>query len=253
VGLVVDVHHLMHAADLGATLDALAAEVADGGVLVCEFFHVLPMVARTLIDTVRHAHFTYPSLDTATRLLGARGLTVTRATEVPSYGGSVRIVARRTSGQHAVDASVGLLIERERAAGVTTVDGLTAFGRRGASRAAAVADRLDRWRADGRRVAAYGAPSKAPVLAAVAHLDVQLVPYTVDLSPAKHGRRLAGTQIPIRAVEELVADRPDVVLLFGWDLAEEIRSGLRARRYDDGWDPVLHVPLPNPHELRLGP
>jgi hypothetical protein len=222
-------------------------------VLVCEFFHVLPMVEGALIDTVRHAHFTYLSVDTAVRLLADRGLTVTRATEVPAYGGTVRVVARPTRERPIVDPSVGLLVAQERAAGVTTVQGLTAFGRRGLSRAAAVANRLDRWRADGRRVGAYGAPSKAPVLAAVAKLDAELVPYTVDLSSAKHGCRIAGTRIPIRAVEDLVADRPDVVLLFGWDLADEIRSGLRQRRSDEDWDPVLHVPLPDPHELRLGP
>lgn len=252
VGLVADVHALMHAPDLGATLDHLVTEVAPGGVLVAEFFHVLPMVERTLVDTVRHAHFTYLSVDTAARLLADRGLTVTSATEVPSYGGSVRVIARHTRESPLVDPSVAGIVERERAAGVTTVDGVRAFGERAAARAAVVARRVAAWRDNGCRVAAYGAPSKAPVLAAVARLD-GLVPYTVDLSPAKHGRRIPGTRIAIRPVDELVADRPDVVLVFTWDLVDEVRAGLAARRTDDGWDPVLYTPLPEPRELRLLP
>ena len=252
VGLVADVHGLMHASDLGVALDELAAEVAPGGALVAEFFHVLPMVEGTLVDTVRHAHFTYLSVDTAARLLADRGLTVTSATEVPSYGGSVRITARHKAEGPAVDPSVNRLVTRERAAGVTTVEGIRAFGERVADRAGEVSRRVAAWRDKGCRVAAYGAPSKAPVLAAVAGLD-GLVPYTVDLSAAKHGRRIPGTHIPIRPVEHLIADRPDVVLLFTWDLAEEIRSGLGARRTDDGWDPVLFAPLPEPRELQLVP
>jgi hypothetical protein len=135
---------------------------------------------------------------------------------------------------------------------VTTVTGVRAFGQRAAERAGEVARRVTGWRSNGCRVAAYGAPSKAPVLAAMAGLD-GLVSYTVDLSTAKHGRRIPGTRIPIRPVEDLVADRPDVVLLFTWDLADEVRAGLLKRRLDDGWDPVLYTPLPEPRELRLVP
>jgi hypothetical protein len=249
--LVADVHGLMHAPDLGAALDDRAAEVASGGALVAEFFHVRPLVEHTLVDTVRHAHFTYLSVETAARLLATRGLTVTHAVEVPSYGGSARITARRTDERPTVDASVARLVARERAAGVTTVEGVRAFGDRAAERVRELATRLTAWQEGGCRVAAYGAPSKAPVLAAVAGLD-GLVRYTVDLSTAKHGRRIPGTRIPIRPIEDLLADRPDVVLLFTWDLAEEVRAGLRDRRTDDSWNPVLLAPLPEPRELRLG-
>ena len=101
-------------------------------------------------------------------------------------------------------------------------------------------------RDQGRTVAGYGAPSKAPVLVSLAGVDDDLLPYTVDLSPAKQGCRLPGTRIPILSPDELLARRPDEVVVLTWDIAEEIVHQLSRSTEGTGWQPKLFVPLPAP-------
>jgi hypothetical protein len=250
--LVVDVHHLMHAEDLDAVLAEHAARVDRGGRLVLEFFHVLPVVERTLIDTIRHGHFTYLSVLTARALLARHGLVVTRAALVDVYGGSVRLTAARADEDPDVDPGVEEAVERERAAGLDGTEAFAELGERGRRTARHFRTQLEQWRAAGERVAAYGAPSKAAVLLALAGVDGQLLPYTVDLSPAKHGCRVPGAGIPIRPVEHLLEDRPDHVVVLTWDIAEEVARQLARAGEEAGWAPALWAPLPEPHDVEVG-
>jgi hypothetical protein len=98
-------------------------------------------------------------------------------------------------------------------------------------------------------VAGYGAPSKAAVLLALARVDRALLPYTVDLSPAKDACRVPGAGVPIHSVEHLLADRPDDVVILTWDIADEVVAQLRRMSVETGWAPKLHVPLPVAREF----
>jgi hypothetical protein len=93
-------------------------------------------------------------------------------------------------------------------------------------------------------VAGYGAPSKAPVLLALASIDESLLPYTVDLSPEKEGRRLPATKIPIFLPEELIRRKPQEVVVLTWDIVDEVAAQLAAAAAGTDWRPRFYVPLP---------
>jgi hypothetical protein len=250
--LVVDVHHLMHEEDTNAVIARHARRLAEGGRLVCEFFHLLPLVRDALVDTVRHGHFVYLSLLAAQPLFARNGLTITRAGMVDVYGGSLRVTAVRAEEAPDIDPSVALVLAAEREAGLDRLATLAALGTRGVRVTEEFRRRLERLSGLGRRVAAYGAPSKAAVLLALSKIDQTLLPYTVDLSPAKEGCRVPGAGVPIHSVDHLVADRPDDVVILTWDLADEIVEQLRRMSAGSGWKPRFHVPLPVPRELGFG-
>jgi hypothetical protein len=93
-------------------------------------------------------------------------------------------------------------------------------------------DYLTRAKAARRRVAAYGAAAKGNTLLNYCGIGPGLIDYVVDRNPAKQGRLLPGSRIPVRPVEALEADRPDEVLILPWNIREEIVSqlaGLRAK------------------------
>jgi hypothetical protein len=68
----------------------------------------------------------------------------------------------------------------------------------------------------------------------------------VDLSAEKQGRRLPVTAIPIGSPQDLVAADPDDVLIFTWDIADEIRSYLSGLGIGEV---QYYVPLPVPTRL----
>jgi hypothetical protein len=244
--LVVDLHGLMHEADLDAAVAAHAARVEHGGRLVCEFYYLGALVENSLIDTIRHGHFSYLSLVAATRAFRRNGLVAYKAERVSTFGGSLRTFVRRAQDGAEADASIDELLEAESRAGLDRESAVAALAERGRVAAAAFREHLVSAAGRGISIAGYGAPSKAAVLMSLADVDASLLPYTVDLAPAKHGCRIPGAHVPIRPVEDLIVAEPDEVIVLTWDIATEVITQLRLMTQDTEWSPRFWVPLPQP-------
>ncbi|TCC23704.1 hypothetical protein E0H58_18275 [Kribbella speibonae] len=243
--LVIDVHGIVHEPQYGDSLRLRAQRLAPGGLLVMEFHHLLPLFIGNQFDTIRHGHWAYVSLRALRNLVALHGLAVESVKQVDMFGGSLMVMLRHTADAKP-DASVDVVLEDEDAAGIADEVQLGSLQEAAWHAAGALHDELARHKAAGRTVVGYGAPSKAPVLLDLSKVTTDLLPFTVDLAPGKHGRRIpGGCMVPIRPVEDLKAARPDVVLVLTWDIADEIIAQLEA---DGGWGTTYLVPLPEPHE-----
>ena len=78
----------------------------------------------------------------------------------------------------------------------------------------------------GRRVAGYGAAAKGNTLLNYCGVKPTLLPYVVDANPAKQGRYLPGSRIPVVPRERLAVDCPDYVVVLPWNLSQEIEAEL---------------------------
>ncbi|HEY1413382.1 MAG TPA: methyltransferase C-terminal domain-containing protein, partial [Rhodopila sp.] len=70
-----------------------------------------------------------------------------------------------------------------------------------------------------------------------------IIDYAVDRSPFKQGMFLPGTRIPIRSPDYMRTDKPDVVLILPWNLADEVQEQLSYVR-DHGGRFITAIPYP---------
>jgi SAM-dependent methyltransferase len=239
---------LAHVPDLNDFVRGIYAVLEPDGVATLEFPHLLRLLEEGQFDTIYHEHFSYFSLGTVVRVFAAHGLEVFDTDELPTHGGSLRVYARRARPAEASPgrrhgggdawargaqpgegaARVEALLERECRAGLESAAAYRAFG----ARARAVRDELVVFlraaRSDGARVLGYGAPAKGNTLLCWSQVGPDLLPFTVDRSPHKQGRFLPGSRIPVRAPDDLLAARPDYVLILPWNLRDEIVAQMRA-------------------------
>jgi hypothetical protein len=78
----------------------------------------------------------------------------------------------------------------------------------------------------GSSVAGYGAPGKGNTLLNYSGIRTDLLDYTVDRNPYKHGRFLPGTHIPIFDPQRLAETKPEFILILPWNLRNEIAGQL---------------------------
>ncbi|MFE6861317.1 methyltransferase domain-containing protein [Nocardia sp. NPDC057668] len=243
--VVVDCFGIMHEPDQRAAFARRAAALAPDGVLLLQFHALHAIVAQGQWNALRHGHFAYYSLAALTRLLADAGLRVVTAWEFDLYGGTVLVAAvrdpatapgpgrpmpgRALPDHLAPDRAVTTLLETE--AGVlATASGAPdlAAVRTLQTAADAQANALRRWleheKAAGRTVYAYGAASRAVALLYLAGVSRALLCAVADASPGKQGRRMPGTDVPIITPAELLAARPDRILLTLPDLVQEVRA-----------------------------
>ena len=77
-------------------------------------------------------------------------------------------------------------------------------------------------KSEGFKIAGYGAAAKASTLINYAGVKADLITMIADKNPAKIGRYMPSSLIPIVDVEELVNFDPDYVLIFAWNIKDEI-------------------------------
>ena len=109
---------------------------------------------------------------------------------------------------------------------------------------------LIEWREAGLSVAGYGAPGKANTFLNYCGIGPDLLPFTVDRNPYKHGRFTPGMRIPIHPPERIEAVRPDIVWILAWNLEREIAAQLA---HVADWGGRLFVAIPEPHLLDPAP
>ena len=232
---------LAHVPDINDFVAGFAVLLASDGVATFEFPHLLVLLRDGLYDTIYHEHYSYLSLGTVQTIFAANGLRVVDVEEIPTHGGSLRVHAVRTDNDRPVAPTVPAMVERESAAGLFSQDGYAELQ--------SLADRTRSWLRDtlahereaGRVVAGYGAAAKGTTLLNHAGLNRGDIAYVVDRNPAKQGRQMPGTGVPIHAEDRLDVDRPDLILLLPWNLSAEVADQLS---YARAWGARFAVPLP---------
>ena len=233
---------LAHVPDINDFVGGFAKLLKPNGVSTFEFPHVLQLVTHGQFDTIYHEHFSYLSLLAVERIFMTNGLSVFDVESLPTHGGSLRVFAQRSdAGQYAETESLQAMRKTEADAGM---DG-TAFYAGIQGRAETIKDDLIQFlietRRAGKKVGAYGAAAKGNTLMNFAGIRPDLVPYVVDLNPAKAGKFMPGSRIPIVGEDHLLADKPDYILILPWNLKNELMAQLACAR-DWGGQFVVAVP-----------
>jgi len=227
VDLVAANNVLAHVPDINDFVAGFTRLLKPLGVATFEFPHLLQMIQHSQFDTAYHEHYSYLSLTAVQRVFAANGLCVFDVEEHPTHGGSLRVFAqRRDSGQHLRTPAVARLIERETAAGLTSSDAYAGFQAR-AQRVKNdfLAFLIEAQRA-GKRVAAYGAAAKGNTLMNFAGVRPDLLSFVVDRNPAKQGKHMPGSRIPIVAEDRLRKDKPEHIVILPWNLKDEVMAQL---------------------------
>ncbi len=230
-----------HVPDIRGFAAGLRALVKDDGLVTLEFPHLLRLIERRQYDTIYHEHYSYLSLLTASRALATAGLRVVDVDELATHGGSLRVYAAPDESAGEPSLRVKEVLDEEERGGLHTLAGHAGFSRAVMKiKRDLLAFLLDA-AADGRTVAAYGAPGKGNTLLNHCGIRSDLVAYTVDRSPHKQGMFLPGTHIPIHAPERIAETKPDYVLVLPWNLRDEISEQLS---YVRSWGGRLVFPIP---------
>ena len=213
---------LAHVADLNGFVAGIAAVLAETGVAVIEVPYLGEMVPRLEFDTIYHEHLCYFSFTAVERLFSRHGLTAVDVEQIPLHGGSLQLRFAPAEAGGTPSPRVAALLAREEALGMT-----------GRGYYQDLAPRVRRWRgqfrafldelkAQGQRLAAYGAAAKGATLLNYAGVGAEVIDFVADRSTVKQGQLMPGVHLPIRPPSALVEHRPDAVVLLTWNFAEEI-------------------------------
>ena len=231
---------LAHVPNINDFVKGFTTLLKPDGVATFEFPHLLNLVEQFQFDTIYHEHYSYLSLRSVQTIFEANGLMVFDVEDLRSHGGSLRIYAQRLDrGRHPVSGAVAALQKREEMAGIATLRFYAGLQHKAEEIKTSFIAFLIEAKQQGKSVAAYGAAAKGNTMINFAGIRTDMLPYVVDKNPAKQGKYLPGSRIPISNEDRLKTERPDYVIILPWNLKSEIISQLDYVRQWNGQFVVL--------------
>ncbi len=192
----------------------------DGGNIALEFYYFEAIISNNAFDQIYHEHISYFNLTTFMKLIQKIGLEIFHVELVPSQGGSLRVFLS-LPGKHSVDKTVSDILSREGSHEEIRTR-YKKFAISSLQRADAIKTILKSKLKEGKVIAGYGASAKATVLTNYLNLSSNVIRAIVDLSSTKQGKFIPGTAIPVVPPEDLIEVDPDVVVIFSWNIANEV-------------------------------
>lgn len=237
---------LAHVPDINDFVAGFAVLLKPHGVATFEFPHLLQLVQQCQFDTIYHEHFSYLSLTAVLGIFAANGLTVFDVQALNTHGGSLRVFARRTDGAagpfaEPVHERVVKMLTLEQNAGLKQLGFYSDFQSQALRIKRELLLFLLNAQAKGKKTAAYGAAAKGNTLLNFAGIRPDLLPYVVDKNPAKQGKFMPGSRIPVVEEARLKVDKPDFIVILPWNLRHEVMQQLA---YADKWGAQFVTAVP---------
>ena len=232
---------LAHVPDINDFVMGLKKALKSDGVITMEFPHLLNLIEQNQFDTIYHEHFSYLSLLTTITIFKFHGLNIYDVEELPTHGGSLRIFATHSESDKKATDNVAFVLEKERIANMHLLVGYKGFQLKANSIKYEFLGFLLKVKSEQKKVIAYGAAAKGNTLLNYCGIKNDLIDFVVDRAPLKTGRFLPGSHIPIVSEEEITRLKPDYIVIFPWNIKEEVMKQLNYVR-EWGCEFIVVVP-----------
>jgi hypothetical protein len=226
--LVLGNNVLAHVPNINDFVGGLKTVLKPTGVVTMEFPHLLRLVEQCQFDTIYHEHYSYLSFTTVQKVFAAHGLELFDVEEQSTHGGSLRIFGKHFSDTtKSVSPNVANMLKKEADAGMLTNEYYKTFQLQVNAIRNQFVKFLIECQEKGKKVIGYGAAAKGNTLMNYAGIKGDdLITFVVDAAPSKQGKFLPGTHIPVYDQKKISEYKPDYVIIFPWNLKEEVMAQL---------------------------
>jgi SAM-dependent methyltransferase len=219
--LVVANNVLAHVPDVNDFARGLKYLLTDDGIVSIEFPHVLNLLIQLQFDTIYHEHFSYFSLTSAKSILETAGLTVFDAEEIKTHGGSLRVFATLKEDKTKTERLRRILL-KENEFGLNELSIYVGFADRVLQKKLKILEFFVNQKKQNKTVFGYGAAAKGNTLLNYCGIGSDFLSGVFDNAHTKQNKYLPGSRSPIYTPRDFAKFSPDIVVVFPWNIAEEI-------------------------------
>lgn len=232
---------LAHVPNINDFVKGLKLALKPQGIITMEFPHLLNLIEKNQFDTIYHEHFSYLSLMSTMNIFKAHGLQIYDVEELQTHGGSLRIYATHSENDSSTTPHVKTVLEKEISANLDKLEGYEGFQKKADAIKYDFLNFLLQSKASDKKVIAYGAAAKGNTLLNYCGIKNDLIDFVVDKAPLKIGKYLPGSHIAIVTEEKIKELKPDFIIIFPWNIKEEVMNQLE---YIKEWDGKFVVAIP---------
>jgi SAM-dependent methyltransferase len=208
-----------HIDDLAEVVRGVRALLSKDGLFVIEAQYVVDFLEKNLFDMTYHEHVSYLGVRPLQAFFKKFGLQIVDVEHVDTHGGSVRIMVAHDDSAFKEQSIVKKMIRDEEK---RVVPLCKKFAKAVVANKKVLRTMLAKFKQQGKKIAAYGAPAKGNTLLNYMQLGRESLEYIVEDNPLKLGLVSPGMHIPVVSNSVLKTSPPDYLLILAWNFAQPI-------------------------------
>ena len=220
--LIVGNNVYAHVPDINDFTRGLKSVLKPNGTITLEFPHLMQLIGKVQFDTVYHEHFSYLSLISVTNIFNEAGIRVYDCEELSTHGGSLRIFGCHSDDPRPTSSNVYNMINKEISFGLMNISLYNGFQEKADKIKDDFKTFLEYQKKLGKLIIGYGAAAKGNTLLNYAGIKGDIINFVCDIAPSKQGKYLPGSHIPILNPFKIEEYHPDWVIIFPWNIADEV-------------------------------
>lgn len=200
----------------------------NDGVATFEFPHILNLLRYNQFDTIYHEHYSYLSVIALKKIFEKNKLRIFNVEKLTNiHGGSLRLYVCKNKAKIRNNKSVVKLIKEEKKFGLTSLNSYQKFQNRIDKLGLNFVKYLVCEKLKGKKISGYGAAAKANTFLNYFKIDNKLIDCIFDQNPKKFNKFMPGSKIPILNTSKILEENPDIIIIFVWNLKNEIKKLLK--------------------------
>jgi hypothetical protein len=234
---------LAHVPNINDFVKGVKIALKENGVITFEFPHLCKLVEMNQFDTIYHEHFSYLSLTSVKQIFEKYELEIFDVQEIKTHGGSLRIFAKHKEDKSKkIENSVFEILQKEQFLGIENIEYYKGFQKKVENIKKDFISFLIEQKSAGKIIIGYGAAAKGNTLLNYCGIKgTDLIKFVVDLSPYKQNKFLPGSRIAVFNESKIKEFKPDFIIIFPWNLKDEICKQLS---YIKEWGGKFVVAIP---------
>jgi len=214
---------LPHTPELIDFIKGLELLIKPNGIIIIQFSaYLVPLIKNGQFDHIYHEHFSYFSLTTIKQILKKFKLEIFDVEELNVHGGSLRLYIKKIGQIKNESKNLKKLLKKEKEFGITKKETYENFQNQILEKKISIWKFFSKVKKENKKIAGYGAPAKGNTMLNYCQIGKDFINFTVDKNPAKQGKLLPGTHIPIFNLKKIHEFKPDYLIILPWNLKEEI-------------------------------
>ena len=237
--------------DPNAFLQDINLCLDDNGLFVIQQNYLPDMLKNLCVDNIVHEHLQYYSLTSLNWLMKHNNLVIENIEFNDVNGGSFRVYVRKATAENLdVKPIIKTTLKYEKTAGYSNIQTYYTFAENVKYVTGKLHDFIEDLVLQRKTVYAYGASTRGNTLLQACNINDRFITAAVERNPAKWGKRMVGTNIPVISEKEAREKQPDYMLVLPWQFLEEFIK--REKNYLLAGGKFI-VPLPSPYIVEMTP
>lgn len=222
---------LAHVPDINDFINGVSILLSENGFATFEFPHLLQLMKLNQFDTIYHEHFSYLSLISLEFILDRFNMEIFNVDKLTTHGGSLRIYIKHKNSKIYEIKEIVLKIKKEEIIfGLTNIESYQGFQNQVLQIKLEFYNFINNAIKEKKKVASYGAAAKGSTFLNYCGAKTDMINFVIDRADSKINKFMPGSHIPILNENTLLVEKPDYIIIFPWNIKNEVVKQLEYTR-----------------------